>query len=242
MELARRTWTAVRDDPPAVALVPVGSVEQHGPHAPLGTDLIIAEAVAERAVAALASPAVVTPAIPVGIAAEHRQFAGSLWVSPDTFRAYVRETVESLASHGIEVIILVNGHGGNIAALDEVAAERTRTGRAHVTAITWFDCLEDPPVPMGHGGPRETAALLAIDPDLVDLTRLEAAASAGSERWGEYVGKTNVAVDVDTFSDNGVVGDPRDATAADGEAMLAAAGEHIAAVASTLLERADHSA
>lgn len=240
MELAERSWTAVRDDPPAVGLLPVGSVEQHGPHAPLGTDLAIATAVAKRAAVSDASMAV-APAIPIGHAVEHRRFAGSLWVAPDTLRAYVREVATSLASHGVEVVVLVNGHGGNVAALEEVAADLTRGGTCTSVAFTWFDSLVDPPEPMGHGGPLETAALLAIDPDLVSEDRIEAAAEGAADRWGEWVGNTNLAVDVDAFSDNGVVGDPTAATAELGEALLAEAANHLRSVATALTEGTDHS-
>lgn len=240
MELARCTWTEVRDRPPTVGLVPVGSVEQHGPHAPLGTDLIIAESVAKRGAEAV-DEAAVCPPIPVGVSAEHRRFDGSLWVSPDAFRAYVREIAESLASHGVAAIILVNGHGGNTDALEEVAAAITRKGRCQVATFTWFDSLVDPPHPMGHGGPLETAALLAIDETLVRQDQLETAADGASDRWGTWVGGTNIAVDTDEFSENGVVGDPSLATTTLGERLLDEAGEHLASVAKAVLSRADHS-
>lgn len=220
MYLAERTWTEVDAAPPRGAFVPIGSVEQHGPHAPLGTDLLIAEAVANRAASAIDMEVVVTPPVPVGIAEEHRAFAGSLWVSPDTFRDYVEEIAASLATHGIETVIFVNGHGGNVAALDEVVATLRRGDICRAAAFTWFRALADPPVPMGHGGAIETAAILAIDPTLIRDDRLEHAALGASERWGRWIGGTNLAVDVDEFSENGVVGDPREATAALGTELL----------------------
>lgn len=241
MELARRTWTAFREDPPDIGLVPVGSVEQHGPHAPLGTDLIIADAVAERGATASDLDVAVTPPVPVGIAAEHRQFEGTLWVEPNTFRQYVSEVVSSLAVHDVSGVVIVNGHGGNIAALDEVAAGLTRDGTCDTAAFTWFDSLSDPPEPMGHGGPLETAALLAIDPELVATDRIEAAAAAAADRWGEWVGRTNIAVDVDSFSENGVVGNPRAATAELGDALLDEAVDNLAAVAAAVADRNDQS-
>jgi len=117
MDLAERTWPdagAVETD---LAVLPVGSTEQHGPHAPLGTDTTTAAAVAREGVDRADQPAVVAPPIPVGVAAEHRQFPGTLWVSENTFRAYVRETCQSLATHGWDRIVVVNGHGGNVPAL-----------------------------------------------------------------------------------------------------------------------------
>lgn len=237
MDLEAVTWVDVRDDPPEVALVPTGSVEQHGPHAPLGTDLIIAREVATRAVDELDGPVVRTPAVPVGISEEHRQFPGSIWVAPETFRRYVREQAASLASHGVESVIFVNGHGGNGAALQEVAARLTRDGTCRAAAFTWFEALADPPAPMGHAGPLETAALLAIDPDLVDRGRLEEVAANASDRWGEWAGRTDISVDVDEFTDNGVVGDPTVATSELGEELLAEAVGALGAVMAKLRDR-----
>lgn len=239
MELARQTWTEIEDAPPEVALLPVGSVEQHGPHAPLGTDLFIAAEVATRGAARIDADTAVCPPIPVGVAAEHRSFAGSLWVTPDTFRAYVTETVQSLVSHGVSAIVLVNGHGGNVDALAEVAAAVTREEAARCVTFTWFDSLTDPPHPMGHGGPLETAALLAIDETLVHHDRLESATAGASDRWGTWAGRTNLSVDVEEFTENGVVGDPSVATAELGEALLEEATENLAEVAAALLEAAE---
>src|SRR6056297_2793632 len=121
MHLADATWTDADDADADLAVLPVGSTEQHGPHAPLGTDFLTAEAIAQAGAdaheTATDESVVVAPPVPVGIAEEHRQFTGTLWVSEDTFRAYVRETVESLASHGWDRVVCVNGHGGNTDAL-----------------------------------------------------------------------------------------------------------------------------
>ena len=100
MDLATETWTDAAASDAELALLPVGSTEQHGPHAPLGTDTLNAEAVAEAAADRYAEPVVVAPAIPVGVAEEHRRFSGTLWTSESTFRSYVRDVVGSLAAHG----------------------------------------------------------------------------------------------------------------------------------------------
>jgi creatinine amidohydrolase len=242
MDLADATWTDVRDADPEVGVVPVGSTEQHGPHAPLGTDAIAAEAVAAAGVEAYErehDDAVVAlaPPIPVGVAEEHRAFAGTLWVSPDAFRAYVRETAESLASHGVDAVVVVNGHGGNVDALREVTARLSRDGTAAAAAFTWFDVV-DADVPMGHGGGRETALLRHVAPHLVREDRIEGAAQGASDRWGDWVEGVNVAHDTDAFSANGVVGDPRDGDAATGEAMLDDAADALARVLDALADRA----
>ena len=224
MRLTEATWTdadAVETD---LALLPVGSTEQHGPHAPLGTDRLTARAVAtagaERYEAGHEGEVIVAPTIPVGIAEEHRQFAGTLWVTPGTLREYVREVVASLASHGWDRVVLVNGHGGNVGALREVCGEITRHDAAYAVPFTWFEAAASL-AEMGHGGPIETALLRAIQPDLVREDRIEEAREGASETWGEWVSGTNLAFDAAAFTDSGAVGDPGEGSAERGEELLA---------------------
>ena len=235
MELADLSWTDADALDVDAVLCPVGSTEQHGPHAPLGTDTMLAEAVAHRGAATSEHEVIIAPSVPVGIAEEHRAFAGTLWLSPDTFRQVVTEIVQSVASHGWDRVVLVNGHGGNSAALREVAARVTRDGDAHCAAFTWFDATDISRSEMGHGGPIETSALLAAMPDLIQETHLEAAASGAASRWGRWVGGTNLAYDSDTFSESGVVGDPREASAQRGEQLLSQAAANLATVIDDLV-------
>lgn len=228
MRLAEIPSTAAGAATDSVALLPVGSTEQHGAHAPLGTDTVLAEAVATRGAAVSEAETVIAPAIPIGVSEEHRAFPGSLWITPDTFRAIVRETASSLAYHGWDRIVIVNGHGGNVAATEEVAARLTRDGTASTAAFTWFDAIDLPPAEMGHGGPVETSALLAAAPDLVREEGIAESATGAADRWGRWVGGVNVAYDSDEFSESGIVGDPRDADATRGEELLAAAATNLA--------------
>ena len=236
MNLDTATWTDVADAETNLALLPVGSTEQHGPHAPLGTDATTAKAVAEAGAAAYDGEAVVAPSVEIGISEEHRHFPGSLWVSEDTFRAYVRETVESLAYHGFDRVVLVNGHGGNTAALREVASGISREGDAYAVPFTWFDAV-DVDVPMGHAGGRETALLRAVAPETVREDRIEAAAADASDRWGDWVSGVNLAYDTGEFTENGVVGDPREGTADLGEGMLEAAADALADLMEAIADR-----
>ncbi len=241
MHLARATWTEVAEADPALAVLPVGSTEQHGPHAPLSTDSLAAEAVAERAVERYEDergPVLQAPTQSLGVAEEHRAFHGTLWLSPETFRATVRETVESLASHGVGGVVVVNGHGGNVDALGEVCARLTRDDVALTVPFTWFDAV-DPDVPMGHGGARETAMLRHVAPDLVREERVDEAADRAADRWGDWVAGVNLAVDTDEFSENGVVGDPSDGDAETGAAMLETAAERLTTLLGAVDERAD---
>ena len=238
MHLTESTWTDVRDCDADVALLPVGSTEQHGPHAPLGTDSRSAEAIAARAAAEARDELVVAPVVPVGIAEEHRHFDGTLWVSEDTFRAYVRETVESLAYHGFDRVVLVNGHGGNTAAVREVCARITRDGTADAVPFTWFDTVDaDLLEGLGHGGPVETSVVAAIDAGLVHEERFDAAAAAAGDGFGEWVAGVNVAYDFREFAESGNVGDPSSASAERGEAVLVDATAKLLTLVDAIQER-----
>ncbi|GAB7009869.1 creatininase family protein [Halorubrum trueperi] len=250
MRLADATWTDVRDADVDVAFVPVGSTEQHGPHAPLGTDTLDAVAVAEAGATAYEPAAAggdtaasgdvaVAPPIPVGVAEEHRAFDGTMWVSPDVFRAYVREAAESLPAHGIDRIVFVNGHGGNVEALAEVARRFSRDDAhdGYAVAFTWFEAVGGHADDMGHAGPLETALLRATNPGLVREDRVAAAAEGSADRWGEWVSGVNLAHDSDEFTDNGVVGDPTAGDAARGDELLALASGALVDLASAVVER-----
>ncbi|MFC6615527.1 creatininase family protein [Halopenitus salinus] len=250
MHLSEATWTDVRDAAIDAAVIPVGSTEQHGPHAPLGTDALAATAVASEAADVYGTPndgsaegshgeLLVAPTVPVGVAEEHRAFDGTLWVSPDTFRAYVRETAESLVHHGIDRIVLANGHGGNVDALAEVARRFSRdpSHGGYAVAFTWFESVGEQASDMGHGGPLETALLRATHPDLVREDRIEAAAAGAAERWGEWVAGVNLAHDSAEFAENGVVGDPREGDRERGETLLELASESLSELAAAVSDR-----
>jgi creatinine amidohydrolase len=238
MDLATATWTDVRDTDADLALLPVGSTEQHGPHAPLGTDCLHAESVARAGAERYDGTVVVAPTVPVGVAEEHRGFDGTLWVSPDTLRAYVGDVLASLGAT-VGGVVVVNGHGGNVAALREATARATRGDGPYAVPFTWFDSVDPDAaadeagaerVTMGHGGPVETALLRHTHPDLVREDRTAASRDGAAARWGEWVAGVNLAYDSDEFTESGTVGDPTAGTAALGEALLDAAGAGLAAV------------
>lgn len=246
-ELSERTWPEASALDTRLAVLPVGSTEQHGPHAPLGTDHLSAAAVARAGADAYDGEVVVAPTIPVGVSEEHRAFAGTLWVREEAFRAYVRDLLESLVTGGWDRVVVVNGHGGNVGPLREVTARvtrdqdrnadrnRERDRNARVIPFTWFDAVDAPG--MGHAGPVETSLLRHTHPDLVREDRLEEAAADAADRWGEWVGGVNLAHDSDEFAPNGVVGDPRASSADEGARLLRAAADSLAAVLDALAER-----
>ena len=241
MHLREATWTDADALETELAVLPVGSTEQHGPHAPLGTDALTAAAVAAEGVDRVDREVAVAPTIPVGVAEEHRQFTGTLWVSPDTFRSYVRETIESLADNGQSRVVVVNGHGGNVGPLREACARLTRDNTAYTVQFTWFDAVDPEAVgfdgEMGHGGPVETSLVQHLRPDLVDEDSFEVAADGAAEGWGEWQAGVNLAYDSAEFTESGVVGDPGEGSAELGERLHDAASDHLADLLETVAER-----
>ena len=237
MDLPDATWTDADAAGTDLALLPVGSTEQHGPHAPLSTDILIAEAVADAAAAAYDDEVVVAPPFPYGVSEEHRAFRGTLWLSPETFRSALRDVTTSLIHNGWRRVIYVNGHGGNIEALDEVAADVSRHEDGYAVAFTWFNAIGEHAAKMGHAGPLETAMLRAHYPGLVHEDRVEAARDGASGSWGDWTSGVNLAHDTDEFTDNGVVGDPSAGDAALGHELTDLAADGLAELLDAVADR-----
>ena len=201
-----RSFAGALDDV-SVGVLPVGSTEQHGPHLPLSTDHLVAEAIARDLDH---DAATVLPTLAVGVSDHHRQFHGTLSVSDETFERFVRETVESLAGHGVRKVAVVNGHGGNRGALERAA----RTLRAEETAFLapwhWWDAAN---YVVGHADQHETSLVLHLDEDLVDEERAAEAEAEGATSWGKTVHGASVGFDTADFSGSGAVGHPTEGTA-----------------------------
>ncbi len=240
--LAEHTTTTA-DDALAdvdVALLPTGSVEQHGPALPLGTDFMAAQAVAGEL--AERDDVVVLPTIPVRVSEHHRQFDGTLWTDPTTFENYVSDIVSSIASHGIRKVVIVNGHGGNDGALRRVARRVRREEVAYAVPWNWWsgigDVLEDE-FGMGitHADEIETSMLLEVAEELVREAALEAAEAGANDAWGEDVHGANVGFDTADFSESGVVGHPTRGSREAGERLLSTSSDELAALVEWLAER-----
>lgn len=210
MELQELSWTDVRDQAFDVALLPVGSTEQHGPHNPLGVDAIAARELAHEACDR--TEAICLPSIEIGVAEHHRNFNGTLFVSSDTLRDYVYETLESLSYHDIDRVIVVNGHGGNHAALEQACSKITRHGDLFAVLWEWFKTRD---VDIGHGGEFETSMMLYLANELV-----KEPVKGDAESWGKYVSGASVAYDTDEFTENGITGDARRASIETGKEIF----------------------
>jgi mycofactocin precursor peptide peptidase len=218
-DLAGAAWTDVPAAP--LVLVPVGSCEQHGPHLPLSTDTVIAEAVAGRAADALRPDAdgqvLLAPAIAFGASGEHAGFPGTVSIGHEALTAVLVETVRSLALWAGRVVF-VNGHGGNVPALDAAAGRMRAEG--HDTA--WAGCG----VPGGdaHAGFTETSVMLHLAPDLVRPFH----SVTGETRPLSAIMPELVARGVRAVSPSGVLGDPSGASAERGREIVAAMAASVA--------------
>jgi len=165
VQLAEKSWPEAGKlfEETDVVILPVGSTEQHGPHNPLGTDHLIAARMAYEVGEKTGVP--VLPVVPVGVSAHHRQFPGTLWVSPGVFRAYVKAIALAAASHGVRKFLVVNGHGGNTASLMEVAGELREEHGVFVAVASAFPPMD------GHAGEGETSANLYFHGHLVRMDR-----------------------------------------------------------------------
>ena len=228
----------------AIVVQPIGAIEQHGPHLPLVTDALIAESVATAAVKQAAVPCWQLPTLAYGKSNEHLGFPGTISLSTETLLAVCRDVGRSLARSGIGKLVFVNGHGGQPCLLETAARDiRAETG-LHVFTITPMRLGTPPGVQLSdtafgiHGGELETSLMLALAPQLVrmELAALdshEAARLFGGYRYLTLEGAIPTAWLTSDLCASGVLGDPRGATRATGEAVLA---HWIAAVAGALAE------
>jgi creatinine amidohydrolase len=207
--LADRTWPDVPTSGCTV-LVPVGSLEQHGPHLPLDTDTVIAQAVCDRLAATLDDPdVVVAPAVAFGSSGEHQHFAGTSSLGTEVLRMLLIELTRSMDTWAGRVVY-VNGHGGNVGALESAVGQL----RAEGHDVAWLPCAtEDVDL---HAGRTETSLMLHLRPERVSLERAE----RGNTRSLAELMPAMLAGGVRTVSPNGVLGDPTGATPHEGARVL----------------------
>jgi creatinine amidohydrolase len=139
---ALSTSAAIAAARPSIAVLPIGSIEQHSRHLPLGTDWIAATALAHRVASEL--DAYLLPALPVSMGRCHKPMAGTVWLRPMTLAAAVMDIVRSLAASGIRQVVIVNGHGGNFTL--EVATRELNLAHPELTVLL-------PPMSLRSSGP-----------------------------------------------------------------------------------------
>lgn len=169
MNLQEMTWPQVEKyfKENDLVLIPVGSCENHGTHLPLGTDTLIPQKIAEMIMAH--RDVLHTPALPFGNCDYFSQFPGTISLGPKVLYDVLYRICDSLYTAGARRFIFLNGHGGNSAVIEEVCYAFSKLG-ALSAVINWWTMVGDfnPAWLGGHGGGQETAAILYIDPSLVD--------------------------------------------------------------------------
>jgi len=210
-------------------IIPVGSVEQHGPHLPLATDAVIGEELAKR-IAQNLGDAFVAPTVRPGCSNHHMDFSGTITIPASTLMDILHAYCDSLAQHGFETVVFLPSHGGNFAPVNTVAPEIAEQTDLNVVALADLDRYMDlmnegmqkeglDPEPVIHAGGTETSAVLAIRPALV---RKEALEPGRTEAVNTSL---LLAKGFKPLTKNGVLGDPRQSSEEAGKAILEAVSQ-----------------
>jgi creatinine amidohydrolase/Fe(II)-dependent formamide hydrolase-like protein len=235
--LAENTWQEVErlSKNPGVVVLPIGAIEQHGPHLPLLTDARLAEEIVRRACAKLPDSvnAWYLPTLPYGKSTEHIGYAGTVSLSAATLIAVVSDIARSLHASGFRRLLFFNAHGGNLALLQMVARDiRAELGMLCVVAMPDMTQALSEFGPQErrfglHGGTLETAWMLALAPELV---KAGAKAHYPDLPWQHLhlTALPQVAWLTRDWSPEGHFGDPSAATKEAGERWLLSAAEHLA--------------
>jgi creatinine amidohydrolase len=231
--LSNMTWTDIRDldKHEGVLVLPVGAIEQHGPHLPICTDALIAERMVALALERLPDSANVwgLPVQSYGKSNEHTGYAGTFALSATTLMAVVRDIALGAKRAGFRRLAFVNGHGGNSALLAMMARDiRAETGLMTFTLLSSAGASD--PVSIArdeirfgiHAGDWETSIVLALEPNLVQMDRAPSAFPDFPQSRNISMTKGNALVAWLTgdWSPTGVFGDATQATPKRGEARL----------------------
>jgi creatinine amidohydrolase len=209
-----------------LVILPAGSVEQHGPHLPTGTDILAANVISRRVAERM--DGLVLPATPLGVTPMHMPFEGTLTLTPDTYMRVTIETCQSAAKHGAKYLLILNWHEGNIPSL-AIAAEQLH--RQHgMTVVTVQACYVADELygascnGLTHGGEIEALAVLADRPELVHLDRIDDSSDHAHGHTMDKLRRTRafqpVLTDIRSIAPTGWFGSPQHATAEKGARML----------------------
>ncbi len=202
----------------ALAIIPMGSVEQHGPHLPCGTDylaaLVIGQKVAEE------TDGLLVPFCPVGVTPFHMSFAATLTLKPQTFIAVVEDICDSLVQHGAKRIVFLNWHEGNTSSMNlaAVSVQQRHPVRVLVVQACYIaNELFGKECGLTHGGELEVLPILAYDPSLVHLERATNPSPAERAKKIDGLRRSRAAYpflkDIREIAPTGWYGEPQKATA-----------------------------
>jgi creatinine amidohydrolase len=195
-------------------IIPLGSIEQHGPHLPISTDTIIAEYLANQLTKKISSYAL--PGIPYGVSFEHRPFF-NISISNDVLSELLSQVCISLGENGFNQIIILNGHRGNMGVLQYIPQIVERNNpKVNVFGINYWHLIERE---FDHGGFVETSIMLAIEPKLVQMQMAKRGYLNKKRLHSTY---TSFLSNTSSFkiTRNGVLGDPRNATKEEGKKII----------------------
>lgn len=220
MKLAELHWPEVQqlDREKIVAIVPVGSMEQHGPHLPFQVDTFVAARLADDLEKSMPE-VLLLPPIWSGVSAHHMDFPGSITVRAKVFIDLLHDICASLHHHGFHRVVLLNGHGGNRSSLEVLGQELFVEFRLTVNTLAYWDLVPDlvkslkksKSKGMGHSGELETSLMLYLAPHLVSQKDIPQGA-LGIENEGPTDGIKRY-VNMKEHSQQGVIGRPSAASA-----------------------------
>lgn len=231
--LADLSWPEIREikDQVQLVLLPIGSNEQHGPNLAVKMDIASSAEFCRRASAMMYPRVAVAPAVPWGVSFHHMNFPGTITLSTETFIQVLVEVIASLSHHGFERFLIVNGHGGNVAAMNIASV------RAHeeldvpfVGACSYFS-FSDPEISKryvksevtGHACEVETARAMELVPEIVkrdalapgDITELGRGFRREASKYG-----VSIPYKFDQITRNGALGDAIQATPEFGRELI----------------------
>jgi len=232
-----------------IAVLPLAAIEQHGPHLPLNVDATLVDGVVAAALPHLppALPVLFLPTQSVGLSPEHARFAGTLTLKAELVIRLWTGLAESVAASGVKKLVLLNSHGGQVGLLDVVARDLRARLAMLVYSVSWFnlpligengesvsDQFSAQEQRFGiHAGEMETSMMLALRPDLVDMSRAQNFHSTSQDRAQQFSllgdGRSaKLGWQMQDYNPQGAVGNAAAATAEKGGALLGAAGRSLA--------------
>lgn len=222
----------------AIVIVPVGAIEQHGPHLPVEVDALLGDEVALRTARLMleaGTPVAVLPMMWAGVSEHHMSLGGTITLDQAAFAAVIGGICRSVARHGFKRIVLLNAHGGNEAPLRVITRDLSPTLGASLVQLTYWLATADVVRPLltkqtnvGHACEAETAMMLALRPELVATDRIALAvddSDAGAAQAVEGLYRWRTMASTTT---SGVLGRPEAASVELGEALLTAIPKRLA--------------
>jgi creatinine amidohydrolase len=218
------------------AILVSGAMEQHGPHLPIATDTILGYAVSAQAAVKLGN-ALVAPVIRPALSEHHMGFPGSFTLGWETYIDVLEDCCESLAITGFHDIVLVSSHGGNVAVMKAATPliAKKMKDRVRIQMVDYLNLSAEKSIAYletfgitrsrtgVHSGYGETAMMLAVAPDLVNMDAAEKGLAEDAFYEPDHLPRSQIDSfihGIDHFIDNGILGDPRGADADKGQMLM----------------------